>query len=178
MGRDPARLLDSDHGTSLAIITTPHNAVPTPPPLQAHADKQSNDFFVFGESYGGHYVPSATYKIFTRNQALQPGEVSVNLKGLGIGNGLTEPLVQYQYYGQMAYNYSIEKLGHPVLPLSTYQEMQSELPSCTTQIAACQNDTSQCAGAMEFCNSVLVEPYEQTGLSPYDFRKTCDYPPL
>lgn len=106
----------------------------------------------------GHYVPAASYAIFTRNQALQPGEVAIPLKGFGVGNGLTEAQIQYQYYGQMAYNYSIQKLGYPVVPLATYKTMQKALPSCISQIAACQNDSSVCPGAVSYCNSALIEP--------------------
>lgn len=27
------------------------------------------------------------------------GDVHINLKGIGVGNGLTDPEIQYQYYG-------------------------------------------------------------------------------
>ena len=70
--------------------------------MVAHPEYQSNDFYVFGESYGGHYVPAISSRIFEGNQAEEG--IHVNLQGLGIGNGLTDPVIQYQYYPQMAMN--------------------------------------------------------------------------
>ncbi|CAH1107288.1 unnamed protein product [Psylliodes chrysocephalus] len=55
---------------------------------------QSNDFFVAGESYGGKYVPALGYTILKKNPT---GEIKINLKGLAIGNGLTDPKHQYKF---------------------------------------------------------------------------------
>ena len=79
--------------------------------LAANPRFLKNEFFVFGESYGGHYAPSTAWRIVDGNNNLQPGDVHVNLAGLAVGNGLTEPSVQYEYYAQMAYNFSIERTG-------------------------------------------------------------------
>lgn len=48
------------------------------------------DFFIFGESYAGHYVPAVSHYIWQKNQA-NDLSFKVPLKGLGIGNGLTDP---------------------------------------------------------------------------------------
>ncbi|XP_067327264.1 lysosomal protective protein [Anolis sagrei] len=59
-------------------------------------DFASNPFYVFGESYGGVYVPSLTAKIAA-------GDAKVNLKGFGVGNGMTnydlndETLMEFCY---------------------------------------------------------------------------------
>jgi serine carboxypeptidase-like clade 4 len=79
--------------------------------FQAHPTFSKNGFYVTGESYAGHYVPATSFKIFTNNQNLQPNEVAVNLVGFSIGNGLTDPQVQYQYYPELAYNWSTTKIG-------------------------------------------------------------------
>jgi carboxypeptidase C (cathepsin A) len=54
------------------------------------------DFYVTGESYGGHYVPGASHYVWQMNKLgdEQPGQFHINLKGLVIGNGLTNPIVQ------------------------------------------------------------------------------------
>ncbi|XP_072399531.1 venom serine carboxypeptidase-like [Diabrotica undecimpunctata] len=55
---------------------------------------QDRDFFVTGESYGGKYVPAISYEIHQRNE---DAELKINLKGLAIGNGFTDPIVQMRY---------------------------------------------------------------------------------
>ncbi|KAE8573190.1 venom serine carboxypeptidase-like [Halyomorpha halys] len=49
---------------------------------------QKNEFFVSGESYAGKYVPAIGYTIHNNNKI---NKQKINLKGLAIGNGLTDP---------------------------------------------------------------------------------------
>ena len=44
-----------------------------------------NEFYVFGESYGGHYVPAISKRIYDGNQNNEG--LKINLAGLGVGNG-------------------------------------------------------------------------------------------
>ncbi|XP_045473270.1 venom serine carboxypeptidase-like [Harmonia axyridis] len=55
---------------------------------------QNNPFFVTGESYGGKYVPAVSYAIHKNNPT---GKVKINLQGLAIGNGLSDPVNQLKY---------------------------------------------------------------------------------
>ncbi|ERL86633.1 venom serine carboxypeptidase [Dendroctonus ponderosae] len=55
---------------------------------------QGNDFFVSGESYGGKYVPAIAYTIHQRNP---DSRLKINLKGLSMGNGLSDPEHQLKY---------------------------------------------------------------------------------
>jgi cathepsin A (carboxypeptidase C) len=87
--------------------------------FKAHAELQARPFFIVGESYGGHYSPALSYLVSQNNANLPPGAVKINLQGLGVGNGLTVPLAQYPKYAQLAYNYTAEKLGKPVISLAT-----------------------------------------------------------
>ena len=51
-----------------------------------------NDFAIWTESYGGHYGPTFAAYFLQQNAAIQSGSVTgtvLNLKTLGIGNGLT-----------------------------------------------------------------------------------------
>lgn len=57
-------------------------------------DLQKNEFYITGESYAGKYVPAIAYTIFKNN----PSEtVKINLQGLAIGNGLSDPENQLKY---------------------------------------------------------------------------------
>ncbi|KAK0162941.1 hypothetical protein PV327_006667 [Microctonus hyperodae] len=55
---------------------------------------QGNDFFVTGESYAGKYVPALSYTIHEKNPS---AKIKINLKGLAIGNGFTDPINQLNY---------------------------------------------------------------------------------
>ena len=129
-----------------------------------------NEFFIFGESYGGHYAPATAAAVVETSD--------LNLVGLGVGNGLTDPAVQYPKYGEMAYNWSIAVQGHPTISLAAYEAMEEEVPACVASIEACQADTSKCAESQNVCNNAQIGPYEQTGLNPYDIRVKCAVPPL
>ena len=146
--------------------------------FKAHPALQARPFFIVGESYGGHYTPALSYLVSQNNAALPPGAVKINLRGLGVGNGLTVPLAQYPEYATLAYNFTKEKLGHPVISLATYEGMLSNLKTCLPLIEACQNSTGTCGLAQSLCNNGQIGPYEQTGLNPYDFRIPCEVPGL
>ena len=62
----------------------------------------TNGFYVIGESYAGHYVPNIMNYIYKQDKS-GSGKF-INLKGFGIGNGLTDPYIQFQYYADMAYS--------------------------------------------------------------------------
>ncbi|KAK7864314.1 hypothetical protein R5R35_009568 [Gryllus longicercus] len=55
---------------------------------------QSNPFFVTGESYAGKYVPALSYTIHTKNPN---STIKINLNGLAMGNGLSDPLHMLKY---------------------------------------------------------------------------------
>ena len=55
---------------------------------------RQNDFYAFGESYAGKWVPTICKRIHDMNQI---SENRINLVGLGIGNGWTAPEDQAVY---------------------------------------------------------------------------------
>ena len=64
-----------------------------------------------GESYAGKYVPALAYHIHQQNQAIDSGSLSlspsttrINLAGVAIGDGLTDPLTQLTGYADIALN--------------------------------------------------------------------------
>ncbi|KAJ6813073.1 serine carboxypeptidase-like 34 [Iris pallida] len=48
---------------------------------------KSHDFYIAGESYGGHYVPQLSEKVFDGNKA-GTKEEHINFKGFMVGNGV------------------------------------------------------------------------------------------
>ncbi|XP_004929002.1 venom serine carboxypeptidase [Bombyx mori] len=62
--------------------------------FQLFPELQTNNFFVTGESYGGKYVPALAYTIHKKNPTAQ---IKINMKGIAIGNGLSDPVHQLVY---------------------------------------------------------------------------------
>ena len=140
---------------------------------------KNNEFHVFGESYGGHYAPATAHKIFKRNQevGVNPNYKPINLVGLGVGNGLTVPKIQYQFYPETAYEFCIEKTGKPCVDLTTANFMNKSTPACLKAIDDCvahPDDLVPCTMARASCNAGLLIPYTITGKNTYDIRKKCE----
>lgn len=55
---------------------------------------QKNEFYIAGESYAGKYVPALAYTIYQNNPLTK---LKINLQGLSIGNGFTDPVNQLNY---------------------------------------------------------------------------------
>lgn len=124
-------------------------------------------FHIAGESYGGHYVPAFASEI------LSHPDRSFNLTSILIGNGLTDPLVQYPEYQPMACSY---KNGYkPVLDEEACTSMNDTLPRCLSLIKSCYNTKSlfSCVPASIYCNNAQMGPYQKTGKNVYDIRKMC-----
>ncbi|CAF0842433.1 unnamed protein product [Rotaria sordida] len=88
--------------------------------FEIYTDYASNPFFVTGESYAGKHVPSITYKIYVENQNPQV-KTRINLKGMTIGDGVCDPVNQYQY-GEFLY-----QIGLIDQTQKTYVDLQTAL---------------------------------------------------
>ena len=167
--------------------------------FEAHPQYAKSDFFVFGESYGGHYAPNVAYRIWQGNgahdeakramaagaagaaDAIAAPSLKINLAGVAVGNGLTDPAAQYPLYPAMAMN---NTYGVKAVSEADYVAMQAELPACVAQIHACNaggrsgSDKQACIEAQGACNNAQIGPYEEAGLNPYDVRIKCEIPGL
>ncbi|ODM90366.1 Venom serine carboxypeptidase [Orchesella cincta] len=74
------------------------------------------DFYVSGESYAGKYIPAISHKIHLENQ--KSPKVKVNLKGMAIGDGFTDP-VNMLNYGEYLHSVGL-------LDLTQKQHFQAE----------------------------------------------------
>ncbi|KAG4929436.1 hypothetical protein JHK82_046501 [Glycine max] len=71
--------------------------------LQRFPQFKSRDFFISGESYGGHYIPQLAELIFDRNKDGSKYPF-INLKGFIVGNPETDDY--YDYKGLLEYAWS------------------------------------------------------------------------
>jgi carboxypeptidase C (cathepsin A) len=136
----------------------------------------NRDFYIFGESYAGHYIPAIASKLQAYNKASPAFQI--DFKGVGIGNGLTAPSEQYKWYPQMAFQ---SGTAPQIVSESEFQMMQSAVPTCTKLIELCNQFEGQnpsCLASMLYCNIKLMKPYQDKGMNPYDMRLKCEKPPL
>ncbi|KAK3408065.1 hypothetical protein EUGRSUZ_J00374, partial [Eucalyptus grandis] len=135
----------------------------------AHPQFVKNDFYITGESYAGHYIPPLAARVQQGNKAKEG--IHINLKGFAIGNGLTNPEIQYEAYTDYALNMRLI--------------MQSDHDSINTMLPECKRATEQCATnggdacdlAWNDCFSIFNEILNITGnKNYYDIRKRCEGP--
>ncbi|KAI0945689.1 hypothetical protein AcW1_001851 [Taiwanofungus camphoratus] len=122
---------------------------------------QQREFALWTESYGGHYGPTFAAYFLQQNAAIANGTVSglpINLKYLGVGDGLTDPLSQYPGY----ISYAASNPYHPLVSTSNIQsgnKSWSESGGCKDQIAACYDGGSDdtCSNAQNYCNDYVLD---------------------
>jgi len=141
----------------------------------------TNGFYIIGESYGGHYVPNVMNYIWKQNNA--GTGIHIPLKGFGVGNGLTDPYIQFAYYAQMAYNSSSAvNSQYSNIPISKvrYEAMTAAIPKCQEAIQECntKETTNACDDAYQTCLTSQVEPVSETGVNPYNLNIKCEIPGL
>lgn len=142
---------------------------------------QNTDFYIFGESYAGHYVPAIAHRIWKANR---DGEgLRIPMKGIAIGNGLTDPQEQYKWYAEMGHTGGRAEGGHApagVIGKVGYDAMKVATPACIAAIALCNKNilvinATACEAAYLACNVVSIIPYKATFKNPYDMRIKCEH---
>jgi serine carboxypeptidase-like clade 4 len=123
------------------------------------------DFYITGESYGGHYVPVTATAILAANKQ-NPAYV-IPLKGIAVGNGLIDPLLTTQSYPAYAY-------AKGLISQSDMQQANSYFPACQQDI-----ESGNYAQAFLDCNQVFSAVLQAAGnINYYDVRKQCNPAPL
>lgn len=123
-------------------------------------------FHIAGESYAGHYIPVFSAEILSHSDR------NFNLSSIMIGNGLTDPLRQYDQYQPMACG----RGGAPaVVSADQCANMQNAQPRCNNLINSCYSAQSAwvCTPAAMYCNNAMMNPFQQTGKNVYDVRAMC-----
>ncbi|KAI7749863.1 hypothetical protein M8C21_027528, partial [Ambrosia artemisiifolia] len=135
--------------------------------FKEHPEFAKNDFYITGESYAGHYIPAFAARVHAGNKAKEG--IHINLKGFAIGNGLTDPLVQYKAYTDYA-------LDMGIIKESDHKSINKRLPVCETAIKLCGTDgTVACMAAYLACNTIFSSIKSIAGnINHYDIRKQCE----
>ncbi|KAJ2454625.1 hypothetical protein EV183_001373 [Coemansia sp. RSA 2336] len=145
----------------------------------------SGGLHVFGESYGGHYIPAIGAAILDHNDQVNANNASLSaqlgeipLHSIGVGNGLFDQRLQYKYYSKMACNSTYP----PVFKQSTCDQMDVDYKYCSQMIDQCKKsqDVNECTVATGYCLYAMQQTYvfDYPKLNPYDVRIDCAVEPL
>ncbi|KAI5648584.1 hypothetical protein M9H77_34589 [Catharanthus roseus] len=131
-----------------------------------HPEFVKNDFYITGESYAGHYIPAFAARVHRGNKAKEG--LHINLKGFAIGNGLTDPAIQYGAYSDYA-------LDMGLISKSDYSKINRFLPVCEAGIKLCGTDGKiSCMASYLVCNAIFNSILARAGdVNYYDIRKKC-----
>ncbi|KAK2996103.1 hypothetical protein RJ639_029531 [Escallonia herrerae] len=135
-----------------------------------HPQHAANDFFITGESYAGHYIPAFAARVHQGNKNKEGIHINlkVRVKGFAIGNGLTDPAIQYKAYTDFALDNGLIKQSH-------YQSISKSIPACEQAIKLCGTDgENSCANAYFVCTKIFNNILDVAGnINYYDIRKKC-----
>ncbi|CAN4121562.1 unnamed protein product [Withania somnifera] len=124
---------------------------------------ENRPFYVTGESYAGKYVPAFAYFTLRKNKGL-PKSRRLNLAGVAIGNGLTDPEVQVATHALNAYYSGLINEKQK----TQLEELQEEAIRLTRN-----GNWSEATNAR---SRVLIRLSNMTGLATlYDFRRLKPY---
>ncbi|CAI5731669.1 unnamed protein product [Peronospora farinosa] len=138
--------------------------------FEKHPELAGRDFYITGESYGGHYVPAAAHYVWQKNKVNIGTPKHINLKGIAIGNGLTQASIQLPHSIDMAihnaYNISL-------VDVTELDEMKAAVPVCKSLLQQCPQNRTACFDGSEFCMEKLFAPLLSANRNPYDIRMPC-----
>ncbi|KAH0282290.1 alpha/beta-hydrolase [Aureobasidium namibiae CBS 147.97] len=163
--------------------STPNNTLAAAPPMWDFMQIWLRDFpgysgnkqkfSIWGESYGGHWVPTFADYFYKQNDRISSGELNgtlLTIESLGLINACIDAETQIPFYPMMAAN---NTYGLKVFNDTTYASSKAALPECLNLIKTCRaidqrlnpdgfgNDTDvnqACNKAYEYCfNSVARE---------------------
>uniref|UniRef100_A0A7S3UJE1 Carboxypeptidase n=1 Tax=Oxyrrhis marina TaxID=2969 RepID=A0A7S3UJE1_OXYMA len=136
--------------------------------FEKHDQYRSNDFYITGESYAGHYIPAIAHKIWREN--VRGVEPNIPLRGIAIGNGWMKAAVQVLHYPEMAFQ---SGTAPHVITRKEYLSMSRQMVSCSKMISSCLESNGDKCPKAENCSEGAFPPLEMRGIDVYDMRITC-----
>jgi serine carboxypeptidase-like clade IV len=125
-----------------------------------HPEFAENDFYITGESYAGHYIPAFASRVYQGNKNNEGIHINLKVmivslwkhphnvflckallfpwcnpnfipfQGFAIGNGLTDPAIQYKAYSDYA-------LDMGLITKSQYNRIDKIVPTCEFAVKLC-----------------------------------------
>jgi carboxypeptidase C (cathepsin A) len=122
----------------------------------------ANPFYIFGESYGGKYVPWLASTVLANN-ASPKSKSKINIKAIGIGNGWVEPYIQTGSYAPFLYRNGLLDEAGVLSADAVYEAYKGAIDAKLYDVA------------MVIGNDLLNGLMLASGVNdPYDIRKASD----
>ncbi|XP_004506097.1 serine carboxypeptidase-like [Cicer arietinum] len=135
--------------------------------FKQHPDFVKNDFYITGESYAGQYIPALASRVRQGNKDSEG--IHINLKGIAIGNGMTNPLIQYPSLPQYAVDMKL-------ITKEDQDQINKLIPPCEDAIKSCESEGGDsCFTALTQCNDIMKNILSIAGgINYYDIRTQRD----
>mmetsp|Transcript_997 Transcript_997/g.1801 ORF Transcript_997/g.1801 Transcript_997/m.1801 type:complete len:547 (-) Transcript_997:210-1850(-) len=146
--------------------------------FEKYSSFADRDFYIFAESYGGKWAPHTASAVNDANKVLSAGEKPINLKGVGIGNGLTNPEEQVRWYADMAYNSGTAPSRIGKTEYTLLKNVATPVAYAATKACNTIGTFPICQAAQEAWTMGLMLPFAATGYNHYDMRIKCEVPGL
>ncbi|OAD75096.1 hypothetical protein PHYBLDRAFT_111683, partial [Phycomyces blakesleeanus NRRL 1555(-)] len=134
--------------------------------------KYKTQFHIAGESYGGHYIPTLADVISTNNEHAHENDLlPIELVSILIGNGWTGFSTQIGFYE----DYGCSNDNQPIFDEQVCKSMRDTKARCQYLADLCYKYPSRatCYPAGLYCKHTQLDPFENTGLNPFDIRRVC-----
>jgi len=138
--------------------------------LDSHTNYSNLPFYIFGESYAGHYVPAVASVMM---QNIKAGKSKINLKGVAIGNGLTSPAKQYAMYPEFAREHNLVSHFGTVVMTAGLVPCEYLAYECSREDLEWERRWLSCFNGYVACSYAEVLPVQLTGVNVYDVRRQC-----
>lgn len=114
----------------------------------------------------GHYVPGIAHAINDANKA--GDEPKIPLAGIAIGNGLTNPKIQYGAYADFAYQ-------NGLISETLHSTMKKGVSTCNWFIGLCASYSPFCYLGLILCENTQFRPIltANPGLNYYNVKEKC-----
>ncbi|XP_058755082.1 serine carboxypeptidase-like [Vicia villosa] len=132
-----------------------------------HPELVKNEFYITGESYAGHYIPALASRVHKGNKNKEG--IPINFKGFAIGNGLTNPEIQYQAYTQFA-------VDNKLITKEDQADIDKLVPDCVEATKTCERQGGEsCETALQQCQQIFTNILDIAGnINYYDITKKCE----
>lgn len=122
----------------------------------------SRTVYIFGESHAGRYIPQFSDYILKQN-AQNDSLISIQLAGVGIGNGWVHPMIQYDY-SEFAH-------GVGLLTFGQVRSLKASYADCRDSLLDGNFYTPSCFDNMNLILNAARNELEHQDLNFYDIRE-------